>query len=119
MLNYGLYQPLKNEANTVTNTALTQCQHSPNTKQITIKNNKELIYAPLPEEYEIPNSLFDWAKKNDISEKALKIHVEMCLNKFQDGKTKRPGWERSIQNWARNDYGKINEKYKKRSTLEY
>ena len=74
-------------------------------------NNKKTTYAPVPENYVMPDNLLKWAKDNKIPEKALKIHTEMCLNHFQDGKTKRPDWSHSIMKWARRDLDQINHKF--------
>jgi hypothetical protein len=78
---------------------------------------KEKILAPDFENYTIPEKLYQWADKNGISKKAIEIHVEMCLNHFQDNKTKRPGWEKTIMNWARSDLAKINNQYPKKKLI--
>lgn len=118
VIKFDTYQPLKKEGNKVSNEEPTRSQQGPNKVPTTDNNVKKVdhvkkknIYAPIPEKFKITEKLLKWAEGKNISIEALKIHVEMCLNHFQDGKTKRPGWERSIMNWATSDLSKINQKY--------
>ena len=114
--NYDLYQDKRNTGETQVkrkrNAGETQTTPNNNDKNVNNdKNEKKTTYAPEPENYIMPDNLLKWAKDNRIPEKALKIHTEMCLNHFQDGKTKRPDWSRSIMKWARRDLDQINHKF--------
>ncbi|NIA28829.1 MAG: hypothetical protein GWP06_02815 [Actinobacteria bacterium] len=129
--NYNAYQRIKNECDTPKGTPKgtpndTPERHQKDTKRNTnnnvnnIKNvKKKNSFAPEPENFEISEKLLKWANSKEISIEALKIHVEMCLNHFQDGKTKRPEWSRSIMNWATSDLAGINKKHPIKVKYDY